>query len=167
MQAMLEIENDERRSVTELLQHGGNHHGTIADGVASDYQECELPCQPQSDETVIESGMRDGGRVVAANHVEHEIEGREDDNAPDESDPENDLGESHCCLGYRNLPPSRKGREKWDTRRVSRQKCKRRAALADSRGRPSSHESLLIRRQRLSRRCESWVRRRSRGTLDR
>src|ERR1700685_3885416 len=99
MEAMLEVENDEGYPVAELLKDRGDHHGTEAHGVASNYDEGELPRQAYADETIVESGVRDGRRILTGDCVEHEVERGEDEDAPDRCDPENDLGEFHFCLG--------------------------------------------------------------------
>lgn len=92
---MLQIEDDEGCDEAEFFEDRGNHHGTEADGIGGDYQEGELPGESAADETIIEAGMGYGGRVLAADGVEEEVKWREDQNTPDKSDPESDLGEFH------------------------------------------------------------------------
>ena len=95
---MLEVENDQGCGVAELLEDRGDHHGAEPHRIASDYEEGELPCEACANEAVVESGMRDGRGILAADCVEHEVERREDEDAPDESDPEDDFGKFHFCL---------------------------------------------------------------------
>src|SRR5579863_3416366 len=165
---MLEVENGEGRAVAELFEQGRDHHGAEAHRVAGDYEEGGLPGEGNADEAVVEGGVRDGWRVLAADCVEHEIERREDEDAPEGGDPEDDFGEFHGvasgtgtspllakdsprvddCIQNQakvKIPTSRKRREKWGTRITS------------------THTAMLIRHRRSGRRCEMSERLRSRG----
>src|ERR1700722_393947 len=109
MEAMLEVEDDQGCTVAELLKDRGDHHGAEAHGVASDYDEGELPCQAYADETIVESGVGDGRRILTGDCVEHEVERGEDKDAPDRCDPEDDFGEFHFLPRELNAPSGANG----------------------------------------------------------
>ena len=92
---MLQIEHNEGRSVAEFLDHRRNHHRTQAHRVPGNHDECDLKSQPHADESVVKRGMRDGRGVLAPDQIEHEIERREYQHAPNAGDPKHDLGEFH------------------------------------------------------------------------
>src|SRR6476646_6126242 len=92
---MLQVEHGRRSSGAEFFEDGGKHHGAEAEGIAGDDDECELPCEAAARESVVEAGMRDGWRILAADCVIEEVERRDYQNSPDCGDPENDLGEFH------------------------------------------------------------------------
>src|SRR5579859_2444467 len=104
MNALLEIEDEQGSSVGELFDDGRNHHQAKAHRIERDYQERKLPRQPCADEAVIEAGMGNGRRILPPDQIEHKIKRREDQHAPDEGNPENDLGEFHCSTSeWQNL----------------------------------------------------------------
>src|ERR1700722_14897606 len=75
MEAVLQIERDQRYPVGKLFEYGREHHGAEADGIAGDDREGELPSEASADEPVVEGGVRDRRRVLAADQGEHEVEG--------------------------------------------------------------------------------------------
>ena len=99
MEAMLQVENSLRRSEAEFFEDRWEHHGAEAERICCDDDERELPGESASDETVIEAGMRDGRRILAANRVIEELQRSDNQDSPDGGDPENDLGEFHAHLG--------------------------------------------------------------------
>src|ERR1700722_16603941 len=98
MEAVLQIERDQRYPVGKLFEYGREHHVAEADGIAGDDREGELPSEASADEPVVEGGVSDRRRVLAADQVEHEVEGCEDEDAPDGGDPEKDFGEFHWVI---------------------------------------------------------------------
>ncbi len=95
MQAILQKKHEQGSAVAELLKDGWNHHGSESHGIFRDYEECDLEGQSHADETVIERGVGDGRRIVAADHIEDEIKRCEDQHTPNARDPKYDLGEFH------------------------------------------------------------------------
>jgi hypothetical protein len=73
VQAALQIENGKRRPVAEFFDYAGDHEGAEAHWVGGDDQERNLLGEPDSDEAVVEGGMRDRRRILPANQIEHEI----------------------------------------------------------------------------------------------
>src|SRR5579863_6700254 len=100
---MLQIEDYKGGAVAKLLQHGGNHHEAKPRRVYCDQEEYDLEGQTDADETVVEGGVSDGRRIFLPDQVEDEIQGREDQNAPNACGPKNDLGEFH---GTNYSPPT-------------------------------------------------------------
>src|ERR1700722_16987037 len=94
METLLREEHKQSDAVDEFLQHRGNHHGPKAYWIGGDYKERDLPYQRRPDEAVVETGMRERRRILAADQVEHEVKWREDEESPDCCNPEDDLGES-------------------------------------------------------------------------
>src|SRR5579864_2051354 len=65
--------------------------------VLRDEEKCNLPCEPRSRESIEESRMCDRRRIISANHVKHEVERGENEDAPNAGDPEHNLRKSHGC----------------------------------------------------------------------
>lgn len=77
MYARLQVKRKKRDCVNEFLDGGRNHDGPEANGVTRDDDEGNLPGQSDADESVIKAGVSDGRRVLTADRIEHEIQGRE------------------------------------------------------------------------------------------
>lgn len=92
---MLPIERAQGEGINEFFQNRRQHHQAKADRIASDDQECELPGKASAEESVVEAGMRDRRRILAADGVEHEVERSEDEQTPDERNVESDFSEFH------------------------------------------------------------------------
>src|SRR6266567_169380 len=95
MNAPLQIESEEGRPIPKLLNYRRNHHHPETYWITCYDDECNLPGQPYADKAIVKAGMRDGGRVLSSDYVEHKIKRSEDQKAPDARDPENNLGEFH------------------------------------------------------------------------
>src|SRR5579859_5332177 len=93
--ALLGHEKDDRDGPDQLFEDGGDHDGAEADGVAGDEDKGQLPDKREAGKTVIEGRMCNRRRVLFANRVEQEIEGRNDEEAPDTGDPEHNFGKFH------------------------------------------------------------------------
>ena len=93
--AVLQDEKEDGGSVGKFFDYGGNHHGTEAHRIGGDDAESDLPGERESDEAVIEAGVSDGRGILAADEVEHEVQGKNYEETPDACDPENDFGEFH------------------------------------------------------------------------
>jgi hypothetical protein len=92
---VLQYENEDGWSVGKFFDHGRNHHGTKTSWISGDDAESDLPGECESDEAVIEAGVRDGRRILAADEIKHEVQGNNYKETPDACDPENDFGEFH------------------------------------------------------------------------
>src|SRR5580692_7603983 len=69
MHAPLENQNDHRCDVTDFFKHRRNHERSIAERVRRDNEKHDLPCQSRTHESVEESRMRDGWRIIPANQI--------------------------------------------------------------------------------------------------
>ena len=96
---MLQVKRHERDASAELLNDRGNHHRPHADRVERDHDEGKLKSQADTGEAVIKPRMGNGGRVLAADQIKDEIQGREYDHAPNGGYPENYFGKSHGSEG--------------------------------------------------------------------
>src|SRR5450432_922009 len=100
---MLCEEHEQRGAVPELLQHGGNDHHSEAVRIACDDYEGELPHDGRANEAVIKRGMSDRRRILATDKIEHEIQRREDEDAPDGGNRENYFSEFHFVTLAKSL----------------------------------------------------------------
>ena len=75
MKTVLQVEDGERGSIAELLEDGGEHHQAETGRIAGDDQERKLPGEPGTEKSIVEAWVGDGGRIVAADQVEHEVKG--------------------------------------------------------------------------------------------
>jgi len=98
MQPALQIKHEQRGAVSELLNHGRNHHRPQAYRVARDEKEYDLKCKPYADESVVKARMRDRRRILAPDDIEHKIKRRQHQEAPDAGGPKDDLGEFHVIV---------------------------------------------------------------------
>lgn len=98
MQTVLEEEGDERNAVRGFFQDAGKHQRTVTNGVRRNDAEGNLPGQGRTDEAVIERWMGERWRIFAADETEHEVKGRDDEQAPDPSEPEDYFCEFHKVL---------------------------------------------------------------------
>ena len=103
VQAALQKKGDQSGGVREFFDRGSDDEGAEAQGIGGDDEEGDLPRESRSGEAVVEGGMGDRRRVFSADEVEDEIERGEDENAPDASDPESDLGELHLANSLRQV----------------------------------------------------------------
>ena len=67
----------------------------MAQRVSRDEEKRNLPSQGGRYKSVKKSGMGDRRRIISADQVKHEVERRDDQDAPNARDPENDLCKSH------------------------------------------------------------------------
>src|SRR5947207_1803651 len=100
-QASLHVQGGEAADVHEFLQHGRDHHRVETFRITSDGEECDLPRSGYSDEAVVEVGMRNRWRVLAADEIEHEIQRRQHHESPHARADEYRLRESHSNLSRR------------------------------------------------------------------
>src|SRR5215475_9616369 len=106
MDSMLRVEDGHRDCKAEFFQHGRDHHRPKADRISGDDKESDLPRQAGADESVVETRMGDGWRVLTSDHVEHEVKRSQYDNAPGEGDVEKNLGEFHGVVTCADKPTS-------------------------------------------------------------
>src|SRR5271156_6143942 len=92
---MLQVERDEGSASAKLFDHGRNHHRAEAYRVSGNHEEYDLEGEAHTDEAIVERGMRDGWRILAADQIEDKIQRRQRQNAPDGGDPEYYFGEFH------------------------------------------------------------------------
>src|SRR6266481_5678560 len=78
----LQYEDNHGRGEAHFLEDGRNHQRPITCGVRGDENKSNLPCQSDSHESRKESRVRDRGRIVASDKIEHKVERREDKEAP-------------------------------------------------------------------------------------
>src|SRR5215469_5226532 len=98
MKTMLHKENGLRSGEAELFEHRGNHHCAEPPRISRDHHKRKLPRECTTHESVIKPGMGNRRRILTADGVVEEIEWRDDKNAPNGSNPENNLGEFHAHL---------------------------------------------------------------------
>src|SRR5208282_1493146 len=70
----------------------------MAQRVFCNEEKCDLPCQRGARESVEKSWMRDRRRIIAADHIKHEVKRGDDQHAPDGGDPKHNFRKSHCSL---------------------------------------------------------------------
>jgi hypothetical protein len=74
VQAILQIEYEQRSAVAELLQYGRDHHGAQAQRVTGNHDEHGLKGQAYADKAVVKRRVRDWGRVLSADQIKDEIQ---------------------------------------------------------------------------------------------
>ena len=91
----MQDKDDDSHAVSELLEHRRNHERAITRRVRGNEEEGDLPRQREACKSVKESGVSDRRGISAANEIEHEVERRNDQQAPNACDAESDFRESH------------------------------------------------------------------------
>src|SRR5215468_3942569 len=99
MKTMLHEENGLRSGEAELLEHRRDHHCAEPHWISRDDHKRKLPRECATCESVIEAWMSNRRRILATYRVVEEIKWRDDENAPNGSNPENYRGKFHAHLG--------------------------------------------------------------------
>jgi len=126
---VLEDKDDDGEAIREFLEDGGDDERAKADGIGGDEEKSDLPSEGSADKAVKEAGMGDRWGILAADEIEHEIEGRDDEQAPDGSNPEDDFGKLHA-----NLPERPDWTRKLHSRLRMKLKCEPASGLGDNVG---------------------------------
>src|SRR5271169_964239 len=140
MNSLLEIQHEQGSPIPELLDHTRNHHQPEAHRIPCHDYERNLPRQPHADEPVIKPGMSNDRRIIAPDRIKHQVKRREDQKAPDGSNPENHFGKFHS-------PPLQNSNESCGDGRLGR------PSLGEAR-RPAIEKPSLIRMAQRFQRCD-------------
>src|SRR5579864_75546 len=95
MQPALKVKRRQGSAIPELLKHGRNHHQPEPHRIPRDYKKCNLPRQPNADESIIKTRMRDRRRILPPDHIKHKVERGKYENAPDPGNQENHFAKFH------------------------------------------------------------------------
>lgn len=95
MQTVLQIQRCQRKGVAEFFENGQKHDRAKTYRIAGNDDEHELPGQAGAEESVIKAGVSDRWRILSADGVEHEVQGRKDEKAPEKGDVKHDTGKFH------------------------------------------------------------------------
>src|SRR5258708_32508908 len=96
----LQDENNYRCGVADFFEDGRNHQRAKAHGLCGDDDKSDLPRQASSHESIEESWMRDGRRILLPDEIKHKVKRCEDQQAPYASNPKYDLRECHHFLRW-------------------------------------------------------------------
>ena len=94
----LQDEDDYRCAPTDFFEDARNHQRPKTHRVCGDDDKSDLPRQAESHESIEESWMGDGRRIIAADEIKHKIKRCQDEKAPDAGNPKYNLRKSHGFL---------------------------------------------------------------------